>query len=294
MNGERPIVNLSVDNFAPIFRAVDLPFFKTKTNFYWTWPNELIEPGTIEKLKTKVLEGKVNVLTDAPVFLRGYKIRGTLKYNSPLTPAHYFYVPSENQTVFEGVFDLSKSRKFFENSNLNIKGMRTLNYDIEYFTLPKAILANSDCESVNAFSVHYTDKNYIPEDLGELEVEFLLKFLPSDYIDAVFEKQENKNLWVRKILPETSFYRFYDYYFQTGQNFIIPKSYPLIKFSNYDEKLNSIFQQNSCEYEFGFDLPRSFFEIKDRYFKAEIEFQGGRHVIFNFVVNKSRNESANQ
>lgn len=145
------IIPLSVDPLVTMLPPQDLPSKRNKMDVNWTWANELINPGFFSNINHLLDKNTNDVYGDAPIYLKGYKLKNILEMNSPLTNVHTLYVPVKNF--------IRLNDKFEESSNI----LFVNSYDFNVISRSKFFDWNLDRKPYNLIPIDKSFVNYLSD-----------------------------------------------------------------------------------------------------------------------------------
>lgn len=224
----RPIINLSINDFSPLVLAADATLVPRKMKQYWTWPNDIVEPGSLSDIAAKVQKKELPILSNTPIYLEGYQVKALLNYASPLTNYHTLLAPETSDQTFIDLHHV-KTKTAGGSVIIELPALR----EIENF-----------CSDLRSIILYRAGLEQIPKKITENQYErYLLKVLDKKTLEAIFSPYRDG--YIRSVSPpQESIEAYLQFMLATGEDFAVQKNFPFLVFDFksqfYDPKSNSL------------------------------------------------------
>jgi len=178
----------------------------SKMGVNWSWPNELVEPGFIEKLTTKVAKKNDYIYADNLIAIPGYHVQSIIEMRSPLTNIHSLYVPSSSVKNLSDVYldsnlisDIACTSKLLSFSTIHDDFNVALPKKYQFYRIPYSLRL----DSIRDISVSILPDIDIPTRLNSYEFNlFIEKYSKTGFypdISKFFSQNSNGAFTLRKI-----------------------------------------------------------------------------------------------
>ena len=147
-----------------------------KMGLDWTWPNEIVEPGFLDKVNGKILLHKQPVYADSLIFIPGYVPVSILEMQAPISSVHTLYRPEEG--VSELLSNTKKNNEilFLTKQDFDLKSRSIFiewqSGDVGFNLIPIDSLPVSGIKNIH---ISLMEEKDFPQKISALQFEYLRK-----------------------------------------------------------------------------------------------------------------------
>jgi hypothetical protein len=176
---KKEFIPFSVDSIRGLLPGiVDHPIeFKMGVN--WTWPNELAEPGFIDRYEKELRLRQRPLYADSLIYVEGYKPISVLEMKSPISWIHTLYKPLEQASKIIVKTNKSKEILYATNNDFEIVSRNTFlpwsSNQISFNLIPFNELSESELKKIRNITISTVEETDFPRHLSSLQMNYLKK-----------------------------------------------------------------------------------------------------------------------